>query len=240
MGRVMARYCLILSDALPYFAEVPYYVWGQVNYDSEGDCRVPTDRRWTWLELENRKTRERLSIRRDGESVIVEGDDPAAARAARFLQARCGGGAADPVQAGVGNWSEDGDHLRGMARAARVAREFANPVLGMFDSHLFWGSWKWIGWFGSELTWVGRWIMHATTRGDKRAVKLCIDWLRAGTFSSAQSDALRGAVAHLTGVSFADDATAIAWCDREGIEDPDLDAWYAELKAEYEAEMVLA
>jgi hypothetical protein len=106
-------------------------VWGQVNYDSEGDCRVPTDRAWTWLDLENRETRERLSVKRDGESVIVEGDDPTTARAARFLQARCGGETADPVQVGVGHWSEDGDHARGMARAARVAgRAACDDALG--------------------------------------------------------------------------------------------------------------
>ena len=72
-----------------------------------------------------------------------------------------------------------------------------------------------------------------------------MDWLvwhriHMGRPMDHARDALRAAVAHVTGVSFADDATAIAWCDRERVADPDLDAWYAELKAEYDAEMVLA
>jgi hypothetical protein len=29
-----------------------------------------------------------------------------------------------------------------------------------------WGSWKWIGWFGTESTWVGRCIMDSVIRKD--------------------------------------------------------------------------
>ena len=58
----MPAYRLHPGETRPYFAEVPYYVWGQVNYDSEGDCDRPRDRNWTSLELTNRETQERLSI----------------------------------------------------------------------------------------------------------------------------------------------------------------------------------
>jgi hypothetical protein len=43
----MATHRLRLTEPRPFFAEVPYYLWGQVNYDSEGDCKSPTDREWT-------------------------------------------------------------------------------------------------------------------------------------------------------------------------------------------------
>lgn len=38
----------------PFFAEYPYFLWGEVNYDSDGDCRRPTDREWTQLDLTRR------------------------------------------------------------------------------------------------------------------------------------------------------------------------------------------
>jgi hypothetical protein len=56
----MANYRLRLTEPRPFFAELPYYLWGEVSYDSEGDCKSPTDQSWTWLDLMNRETREHL------------------------------------------------------------------------------------------------------------------------------------------------------------------------------------
>ena len=39
---------------LPFFAELPYYLWGSVNYNSEGNCKSPRDRNWTHLEINRR------------------------------------------------------------------------------------------------------------------------------------------------------------------------------------------
>jgi hypothetical protein len=84
------------------------------------------------------------------------------------------------------------DHERALARAARVQMEFEKPELQPFNiGHLFWGSWKWVGWFATDFTWVGRWIMHSVVTNDPRAVNLCIDWLRSGTVAEQQSQALR-------------------------------------------------
>jgi hypothetical protein len=47
---------------MPFFAEAPYFLWGEVNYDSEGNCPRPTDRSWTELELTNRQTHEQVSV----------------------------------------------------------------------------------------------------------------------------------------------------------------------------------
>jgi hypothetical protein len=39
----MPTFDLFITDPRPYFAEIPYALWGEVNYDSEGDCGRPTD-----------------------------------------------------------------------------------------------------------------------------------------------------------------------------------------------------
>ena len=130
----------------------------------------------------------------------------------------------------LGDW----DHAVASARAAAVAREFANDLLAPFAvDHAFWGSWKWIGWFGTEFTWVGRWIMDAVVRNDPRAVQPCVGWLRDGTASESQSAALRYALRRLTGLTHASDAEWVAWYERGGTREypePSIDAWYEDLK----------
>ncbi len=230
----MGGYRLRLTEARPFFAELPYYLWGQVNYDSEGDCTSPTDRNWTWLELTNRDTRDRLDITSQDNTWALTGDDPLAARAALFLVSRCRGEWIDPPRAEpLAGW----DHEKALARAGRVQSDFERPELRPFDvGHLFWGSWKWVGWFATEFTWVGRWIMHSVLTNDNRAVNLCIAWLRSGTFAEQQSQALRYALTRFTGYSFATDREWVDWYDRgEGIQqypEPDFDRWYADLKAQ--------
>jgi hypothetical protein len=205
----MVTHRIRLGTPRPFFAEVPYYLWGQVNYDSEGDCKSPTDRNWTWLELTNRETRERLEITSQADAWEVSGEDPSAARAALFLASRCGGQwISPPPSEQLQGW----DHCGAIARAARVQAEFERPELRPFNAgHLFWGSWKWIGWFATQFTWVGRWIMHSVVTNDPRAVYLCIDWLRHGTVAEQQSQALRYALSRLTGHYFAADKECVEW-----------------------------
>jgi hypothetical protein len=92
----MSTYRLRLDSPRPFFAEVPYYLWGQVNYDSDGDCKSPTDRNWTAFYLTHRDTGERVTVTRQDGVWHVEGADPPAARAAYFLVRRCGGEWLDP------------------------------------------------------------------------------------------------------------------------------------------------
>lgn len=228
----MATHRLRLTEPRPFFAEVPYYLWGQVNYDSEGDCRSPTDRNWTWLELTNRETRERLDVTSQADTWEVAGPDPLAARAAHLLTSRCPGQWIGPAPA---EQLKDWDHERAAARAARVREEFERPELRPFDAgHLFWGSWKWVGWFATDCTWVGRWIMHSVVTDDRRAVNLCAGWLQHGTVAEQQSQALHYALGCLTGRSFATDREWVDWYFAGGgIEEypePDINRWYAELK----------
>ncbi len=87
----MARYTLHLTAIRPYFWEIPYALWGEVDYDSDGDCRDPNDREWTELTVINRGTSERVDIVSIGAEFIVESDDrQLAARAATYLIERAG------------------------------------------------------------------------------------------------------------------------------------------------------
>ena len=228
-------YKIRISGKLPYFAELPYYLWGQVNYDSEGDCQRPADRNWTWLYLRNRNHSEYIEVNYENGLVTVNSINPDAARSALFLIKRSDG---EIVQGQVDSYIGDWDHEAGMNRAAQVEIEFQNPDIKPFDvGHWFWGSWKWIGWFGTEFTWVGRWIIHSVSRRDTRAVNLVVEWLKAGTVSEEQSKALRYALKVLTGQDFQNDRKWINWYyDGQGIKDfpePDFDKWYKELREEY-------
>src|SRR5438270_201485 len=61
----MAQFSFKLDRPRPFFAELPYYLWGQVNYDSEGDCKKPTDRHWTRMYLKHRGTLEVIDIEQE-------------------------------------------------------------------------------------------------------------------------------------------------------------------------------
>lgn len=37
------------GDPMPFFQEIAAVAWGERAFDSEGDCRWPTDREWTEL-----------------------------------------------------------------------------------------------------------------------------------------------------------------------------------------------
>ena len=232
------EYNLLIESPRPYFAEVPYYLWGTVNYDSEGDCKYPTDTAWSWLRLAHRRADEELYICGEGEQWSVSGDDPSAARVAMFLAARCNAKEINPDPSKhAGLWQ----HHEAIARADRVAAEFSSPKLKIFDSCLFWGSWKWIGWFATEFTWVGRWIMVSLLNGDTRGIPLCIDWLQQGTCNPNQSKALRLALYALTGKYYNTDAEWVRWYKggllKRGAKTkyqlPDFEAWLKELKQEY-------
>jgi hypothetical protein len=115
---------------------------------------------------------------------------------------------------------------------------FERPELEPFaEGHLFWGCWKWIGYFGTKFTWVGRWIMDSVLTGDTRAVNLCTEWLREGTVAEGQSMALRYALERLTGLSFPTDEEWVSWYNdgpgKDEYPEPDFDAWHRDLRARY-------
>ena len=232
----MATYHLQIAEQRPFFAELPYYLWGEVNYDSDGDCARPTDCNWTHMYVKNRDTGDVVEFGSEGTDWTVSGPEPHAQKAALFLVYRSAASPKEHLPLAV----DSADHEAGIARAKKVADEFGSPQLKLFDSHLFWGSWKWIGWFATEFTWVGRWIMHSVVRNDPRAISLCIDWLRQGTCSKEQSAALRDALRQLTGAAFEEDAKWLKWYDggllsrgqKAKYPEPDFQAWLADLKAQ--------
>lgn len=223
----------------PYFAEVPYYLWGSVSYDSEGNCRSPKDREWTWLELSNRDSDEKITITRGRDTIAytgpetldrnlrcfvssehmefsrdesswwVSGSDESAARICLLLVDRCD---ATPIGFNPVSLAGDWNHLAALQRAHRVRQEFEREELEPFAvGHAFWGGWKHIGWRGTSFTWLERWIMDALVRRDSRAVFPCVCWLRDGTRMPAQSIALRQALKHLTGQDYQTDVDWVDW-----------------------------
>lgn len=128
---------LIISTPRPYFAEVPYYLWSDVNYDSDGDCRRPTDREWTWLRIENRVSGDEVEIWRDGNSWRISGDDPYVGRTLLLLRDRCK--ATFPNR--LLSLNDDWDHSMGMHRADKVRALFQDKRLSPFDDNVFFGSW---------------------------------------------------------------------------------------------------
>jgi hypothetical protein len=232
----MSKYKILIESPRPYFAEIPYALWGEVSYDSEGDCKRPTDRNWTALELRNRETREEVIISSAKNGFEIEADEPEiAARAAVYLLESCSGKiVGDDPRANVGDWS----FAEAQGRTARVRSEFPRPELVPFDSILFWGSWKWVGWFASDFTWVGRWIMNSLLAKDTRAVFLCIQWLKGPPVHPEQSAALRYALKSLTGKEHRTDKEWIKWYEgglfraagKQTYPQPDFDAWMADLK----------
>ena len=134
----------------------------------------------------------------------IEANTESALRISLLLATR---GAGHPPETNPTMW----DHAAALSRVDDVVSEFSEPARSPFDCHVFWGSWKWIGWFGTEFTWVGRWIMHSVVRGDKRAVSLCIDWLKQGAVNKKQSAALRYALTLLTGARKGSDGAWVKW-----------------------------
>lgn len=232
----MAKYKILIESPRPYFAEIPYALWGQVPYNSEGNCKRPTDRTWTQFELDNRSSRERVFITGVKNEFEIESEKPEiAARTSAYLLKRCSGKIiGDDPEANLGDWS----FTLAQERTARIRAEFPRPELQPFDSSLFWGSWKWVGWYASEFTWVGRWIMHSLLIRDTRAVFLCIQWLKQPPVHPDQSAALRFALKLLTGREYRTDKEWIGWYEsnlfqtagKKNYPEPDFDKWLMELK----------
>jgi hypothetical protein len=227
---------LQLRQPRPYFAELPYYLWGQVNYDSEGDCKKPTDRQWTWMYLQHRGTREIVDVKQENSDWLVDGDDETSARLAMFLIERSGGASDSSLVAVAGDW----DHSAALARTVPVRSEFEQPALAPFDTQWFWGSWKWIGWYATEFTWVGRWIMHSVVRNDPRAISLCIDWIK-GTRFAEQAAVLSYAVQRLSGEPARSPQDWVRWYEggrfsqgaKQRFPEPDMSAWLKELQQQF-------
>jgi len=187
--------------------------------------------------LQHRDTREVVEVKQAGDGGrgewVIEGDEKTAARLAMFFIDRCGGIAGPELAASAGDW----DRAAALARTVLVREEFEQPALAPFDTKLFWGSWKWIGWYATDFTWVGRWIMHSVVRNDPRAIPLCIDWIKATPFPQ-QAAALSYAVQRLCGEPDRSPQAWVRWYEggwfsrgaKQRFPKPDFDAWLADLQ----------
>ena len=231
----------------PYFAELPYYLWGAAKYASSGDAHYPTDREWHELGLVNRETGAILEVAPvpgTGRRVIlaVRAPDPAVAlRAAYFLTWRTDGQTTPRGATVVGTYRDLAPQITGwdlgaaIARSMRVRKTFGRAELLPFDDLAFWPSWKWIGVPPVARKRVGRWIMDSVLRRDARAVYLCIEWLRRGAAQPIQTAALLYALQYFTGRELATAAEWLAWYDRDGAAAyprPDFATWWLDVEHE--------
>jgi len=200
---------LKIENPRPYFAELPYYLWGEVNYDSDGDCKYPTDRNWNYFYLRNRNNSETVTIDGQGVEFLIQSDnDKILQRTILFLKERSNSKI-------IGKYEDIDDkgwnHKEAIVRTIEIKSDFENDKLQPFDDTVFWGSWKWTGKYATDFTWSGRWIMNSILKNDKRAVCICAEWLKEGTYNQKQSEALRYALEYLTTESFQTDKQWVNW-----------------------------
>jgi len=226
-----------ITGKLPYFAEIPYWMWGEINYDSEGDCKSPTSQDWTFLEVTNRESKERILIHKDSENVFRIGANSAesAKKLYALLKYR-----SNAQSASLNDDRTDELILKNQIQIARIIREFPDPRLILFDHHGFWGSWKWVGWFATDFTWVGRWIMNSVLTNDNRAVFLCYTLLKEYRTTKMNEDALIYALNYLSKHDFKDKNELFHWYEGSKVEqeesgktlypEPDYNSWAEDLK----------
>jgi hypothetical protein len=226
-----------IKGKLPYFAEIPYWMWGEVNYNSEGDCKNPTSRDWNFLEVTNRVSRERIMIQKDSGSIFrIETSSPESAKKIfALLKYR-----SDAQSDNLDKDNIDDFILENKKQVERIIREFPDPRLRLFDHHGFWGSWKWVGWFATEFTWVGRWIMNSVLTNDTRGIFLCYTLMKEYVVTKAQEDALIYAINYLSGNNFKDKNEVFDWYEGKSSEpgksgvimypEPDYNSWLEDLK----------
>lgn len=223
------------SGALPAFMEIPAYLWDRASFDSEGDSARPTSGDWTYLSLRPRHQGARVELAADNDRVVIASRDPALVeRAALFLQTSGAAG-------GKVDFPDDWDHDAAMTRRAAIRDMIEDERLAPFDNHAFWGGWKHPGLFSSDFAMPARVVMHGLHTDDPRAVPLAAGWLRDGVARPEQANALRHALAILTGEAFDTDADWTAWYFGSSTDDPaaarhkyprpDLARWREEVEA---------
>ncbi len=176
------------NSPLPFFAEYPYFLWGEVNYDSEGDCKKPTDRSWEFLFLDHRDNEgDDLEIRKvKGEKAQIykiEGANLKSVRLATYLTIlRTEGyiiGSNSSHKISASELEKEIDKLdKRLADAEQIRTMFLNPVLAPFDSRGWWGGWKWCGDRATEFTMGLRFTMKAVTEqdADQEFINHLYDW----------------------------------------------------------------
>lgn len=188
-------------EVLPYFAELPYYLWGSINYNSDGNCKFPKDRDWTFIEANGRGEHadQYYSIRVQGFDMLE-------------IQGSC----ADRVAEFFTN-----PEPKGAIRAQLVRELFERPELEIFNHNSFFGSWKWIGAFASDMTEAGRFLMLDALRGSTQGLAIAVEW-SSQAFSMEQRIRL---CAHVAAMCRAHSVVPTS------LERPDDEAWPKDVNA---------
>jgi hypothetical protein len=209
---------------LPFFAEYPYFLWGEVNYDSEGDCKKPTDRGWTSLYLAHRNENHQLEIFKISTKPLIfeiRGTNFEAVQLAAYLTAfRTDGVVIEPSSVSEIPLSKMGKEINRLderiADAEQVHRMFLNPVLAPFDSHSWWGGWKWCGGRATDLTMGLRLTMKAVAEqdADQEFINELYDWWNKPP-QPFHRDGVRYAIQRLTGKDPVDKGFLTKWFGRK-------------------------
>lgn len=199
------------DEGFPFFAEYPYFLWGEVNYDSDGNCKRPTDRRWSRLSLQNRETGATVDIgfvKTAANSYFLEVSGSSSldvCLAAYLTSLRSGCAVLDVRDGGIALVQPDthlqwtGDVAERLQAANRIQDMFLDTKLSPFDSHNWWGGWKWVGNFSTDLTSGLRVIMDAVHTG--HADPEVLDWMRHVTAKPFHREGLNYALRVLTGAT---------------------------------------
>jgi hypothetical protein len=196
------------NSPLPFFAEYPYFLWGEVNYDSDGNSRKPTDRNWTALYLAHRSETDRLEILEVStkpQIFQVQGIRFESVQLATYLTAfRTGGVVIEPNSAREIPLAELKKEISQLdehfAEVEKIRTMFLNPVLAPFDSHSWWGGWKWCGDRATDLTMGLRLTMKAVTEqtADQEFIAHLYEWWSEPP-ESFHREGVRYAIKTLTG-----------------------------------------
>lgn len=210
---------------LPYFAEYASFCWGPIRYGTQGDCQRPTDRRWTWLELESAASHDRILVFRPDDAapragfphrVRVEATSAKLVWLAVYLTMRR---TPSVVQlrrrghlvgfAGVAEqYLQDEDVDSAWERTLGLRGMFESEALRAYDGLEWWEGWKGDG-NGGAL----RALLVALAGNDRTALPRLFEALDGGVADEHRAGYFR-ALEALTGQTFATDRAWVDWWRR--------------------------
>ncbi|MBI2930836.1 MAG: hypothetical protein HYY16_04230 [Planctomycetes bacterium] len=215
---------------LPFFAEFALFCWGPVDYESQGDCARPTDRRWSWLELRGRAGQDRVLVfKQEHPEAPEKFPHPLRVQAtssrlvwlAAYFAMRSTPALAFLRRRGhMTGFGALGEQLLGdvnledrWERGRPLRGQFESEVLRPFDSMAWWGGWKWYGDFASAGSLPLRRIMRAVLADDRSVLPQVLAAVEEGIAPERREGYLHAA-RQLTGASFSTEEECLEWWRR--------------------------
>lgn len=172
---------LIEKGKLPFFAEYAHYLWGIVNYDSEGNCEKPTDRQWTYLYVENRANQEFIEIFISNENCFeIEGNNKDIVNKSIKLT----------------EYRRDNNFVKTFDEfklADEIHEMFINPKLAIFDKMRWWCGWKWNKLYCTDFSYTFRYIMNAVENSlnNPKVIKYLKEHIYSGIDKELKEDLIQ-------------------------------------------------